>query len=86
MAAPAAASRPPADHAPQAESRPLVFGPEGAATGAPLTSEPPLPDAEPLTSEPPLAESAPLTSEWTGERGGEWDTEPAGDGPGRAEA
>ena len=32
-------------------------------TELPLTSEPPLPDAEPLTSEPPLAEAAPLTSE-----------------------
>ncbi|MEX0174013.1 hypothetical protein [Streptomyces sp. LMG1-1-1.1] len=34
-------------------------------TGAPLTSEPPLPDAAPLTSEPPLTEAAPLTSEPT---------------------
>ncbi|MFI9616291.1 hypothetical protein ACIHCM_32185 [Streptomyces sp. NPDC052023] len=32
-----------------------VFSAEGACTEAPLTSEPPLPDAEPLTSEPPLA-------------------------------
>ncbi|MFF8727304.1 hypothetical protein ACF073_12545 [Streptomyces sp. NPDC015171] len=40
-----------------------VFGAERACTQAPLTSEPPLPDAEPLTSEPPLAEAAPLTSE-----------------------
>ncbi|MEU9557240.1 hypothetical protein AB0E03_17820 [Streptomyces fumanus] len=30
---------------------------------APLTSEPPLPDAEPLTSESPTAEAVPLTSE-----------------------
>ncbi|MEU9134786.1 hypothetical protein AB0D33_02240 [Streptomyces sp. NPDC048404] len=36
---------------------------EGACSTAPLTSEPPLPDAEPLTSEPPLADAAHLTSE-----------------------
>ncbi|MEU6402285.1 hypothetical protein [Streptomyces sp. NPDC046985] len=40
-----------------------VFSAEGAHAEPPLTSEPPLPDAEPLTSEPPLAEAAPLTSE-----------------------
>ena len=40
-----------------------VFSAEGACTETPLTSEPPLPDAEPLTSEPPLSEAAPLTSE-----------------------
>ncbi|MFF0787926.1 hypothetical protein [Streptomyces spiralis] len=40
-----------------------VFSAEGARAEPPLTSEPPLPDAEPLTSEPPLAEAAPLTSE-----------------------
>ncbi|MBV2356516.1 hypothetical protein KUM39_19395 [Streptomyces sp. J2-1] len=40
-----------------------VFTAEAACAEAPLTSEPPLPDAEPLTSEPPLAETAPLTSE-----------------------
>ncbi|MFJ8361690.1 hypothetical protein [Streptomyces sp. NPDC093984] len=40
-----------------------VLSAEGARTHAPLTSEPPLPDAEPLTSEPPLADVAPLTSE-----------------------
>ncbi|MEU2899775.1 hypothetical protein AB0O72_30755 [Streptomyces sp. NPDC088106] len=40
-----------------------VFSAEGPCTELPLTSEPPLPDAEPLTSEPPLAEAAPLTSE-----------------------
>lgn len=40
-----------------------VFSAEGPCTELPLTSEPPLPDAEPLTSEPPLAETAPLTSE-----------------------
>ncbi|MBQ1094408.1 hypothetical protein [Streptomyces sp. B93] len=32
-----------------------VFSAEGPCAQAPLTSEPPLPDAEPLTSEPPLA-------------------------------
>ncbi|WP_310430909.1 hypothetical protein [Streptomyces sp. 3330] len=32
-----------------------AFSAEGACAEAPLTSEPPLPDAEPLTSEPPLA-------------------------------
>ncbi|MER6130258.1 hypothetical protein ABT173_48520 [Streptomyces sp. NPDC001795] len=36
---------------------------EGVCAEAPLTSEPPLPDAEPLTSEPPLADPTPLTSE-----------------------
>ncbi|GGW37195.1 hypothetical protein GCM10010503_11440 [Streptomyces lucensis JCM 4490] len=45
------------------QARPCAFSAEGAYTQAPLTSEPPLPDAEPLTSEPPLAEAAPLTSE-----------------------
>lgn len=40
-----------------------VFSAESVHADAPLTSEPPLPDAEPLTSEPPLAEAAPLTSE-----------------------
>ncbi|MFE9765395.1 hypothetical protein ACFYPC_12835 [Streptomyces sp. NPDC005808] len=42
-----------------------VFGAEGACAETPLTSEPPLPDAEPLTSEPPLADAAHLTSEPT---------------------
>ncbi|MFC4507085.1 MULTISPECIES: hypothetical protein [Streptomyces] len=32
---------------------------EGASAEPPLTSEPPLPDAEPLTSEPPLAAADP---------------------------
>ncbi|MEV7997237.1 hypothetical protein AB0O67_36780, partial [Streptomyces sp. NPDC086077] len=36
-------------------ARVCAFSAEGACTEAPLTSEPPLPDAEPLTSEPPLA-------------------------------
>lgn len=48
---------------PSAESHLCVFSAEGTCAEAPLTSEPPLPDAEPLTSEPPLAETAPLTSE-----------------------
>ncbi|MFJ4579514.1 hypothetical protein [Streptomyces echinatus] len=45
------------------EALSCVFSAESAYAQAPLTSEPPLPDAEPLTSEPPLAEAAPLTSE-----------------------
>ncbi|MEU5532571.1 hypothetical protein [Streptomyces sp. NPDC020362] len=45
------------------DARECVFSAESACTQAPLTSEPPLPDAEPLTSEPPLADTAPLTSE-----------------------
>jgi hypothetical protein len=40
-----------------------VLSAESACAEAPLTSEPPLPDAEPLTSEPPLADLTPLTSE-----------------------
>jgi hypothetical protein len=40
-----------------------VFSAESASAEPPLTSEPPLPDAEPLTSEPPLADAAHLTSE-----------------------
>ncbi|MGW3950546.1 hypothetical protein ACWEKM_06195 [Streptomyces sp. NPDC004752] len=47
----------------EGESELCVFSAEGACAEAPLTSEPPLPDAEPLTSEPPLADAAPLTSE-----------------------
>ncbi|MGW7382650.1 hypothetical protein [Streptomyces sp. NPDC054794] len=69
MAAPAhlslpAQSKPVAE--PSAEpdvQRLYVFSAEGVHAEAPLTSEPPLPDAEPLTSEPPLADAAPLTSE-----------------------
>ncbi|MET9442519.1 hypothetical protein [Streptomyces sp. NPDC006610] len=45
---PAEPSALPAPHA-------CAFSAEGACSEAPLTSEPPLPDAEPLTSEPPLA-------------------------------
>ena len=40
-----------------------VFGAAGSCAEAPLTSEPPLPDAEPLTSESPFADAVPLTSE-----------------------
>jgi hypothetical protein len=40
-----------------------VFSSEGTCAETPLTSEPPLPDAEPLTSEPPLADASSLTSE-----------------------
>ncbi|MFJ8144592.1 hypothetical protein ACIQ8D_17615 [Streptomyces sp. NPDC096094] len=40
-----------------------VFGATGSCADAPLTSEPPLPDAEPLTSESPFADAVPLTSE-----------------------
>jgi hypothetical protein len=48
------------------QSAPLcLLSAEGACAEAPLTSEPPLPDAEPLTSEPPLADAAHLTSEPT---------------------
>ncbi|MEV6534047.1 hypothetical protein AB0M86_31335 [Streptomyces sp. NPDC051639] len=46
-----------------AEPRFCLFTAEGTAAELPLTSEPPLPDAEPLTSEPPLADAAHLTSE-----------------------
>lgn len=42
-----------------------AFSAEGPCADVPLTSEPPLPDAEPLTSEPPLTDAAPLTSEPT---------------------
>ncbi|MEU7060325.1 hypothetical protein [Streptomyces sp. NPDC046197] len=66
MAAPAhlllpALSKPVAE--PSADPDLCAFGAEGRCAETPLTSEPPLPDAEPLTSEPPLAEAAPLTSE-----------------------
>ncbi|MFJ2826871.1 hypothetical protein ACIPC1_04575 [Streptomyces sp. NPDC087263] len=47
------------------DPHPWVLGAEGACAETPLTSEPPLPDAEPLTSEPPLADAAHLTSEPT---------------------
>ncbi|MDN0196875.1 hypothetical protein [Streptomyces sp. S.PNR 29] len=57
-------SKPVADSSAQPESPHFcVFSAEGACTEAPLTSEPPHPDAEPLTSEPPLSDAMPLTSE-----------------------
>ncbi|MFE5185438.1 hypothetical protein [Streptomyces sp. NPDC056628] len=56
-----ALSKPEAPFAP--ETHACVFSAEGACAATPLTSEPPLPDAEPLTSEPPLADAVPLTSE-----------------------
>ncbi|MEU5598266.1 hypothetical protein [Streptomyces sp. NPDC020298] len=40
-----------------------AFSAESSCVEAPLTSEPPLPEAEPLTSEPPFYDAAPLTSE-----------------------
>ncbi|MDN3022847.1 hypothetical protein [Streptomyces sp. S.PB5] len=46
-----------------ADAHLCVFSAEGVCAETPLTSEPPLPDAEPLTSEPPLADAAHLTSE-----------------------
>lgn len=50
---------------PSADPEPglCLLNSEGARVETPLTSEPPLADAEPLTSEPPLADAAPLTSE-----------------------
>ncbi|GEK00928.1 hypothetical protein ACWER6_26045 [Streptomyces sp. NPDC004009] len=69
MAAPAhptvpAQWKPPAEPSAETdEMRLCVFSAESACAETPLTSEPPLPDAEPLTSEPPLADAAPLTSE-----------------------
>ncbi|GGW18241.1 hypothetical protein [Streptomyces capoamus] len=69
MAAPArctipAPSKPVAEPSADTDEAPLyAFNAESAGAQVPLTSEPPLPDAEPLTSEPPLAEAAPLTSE-----------------------
>ncbi|MFS4093100.1 hypothetical protein [Streptomyces sp. AF1A] len=63
MAAPARLSIPPQwKH----EEKPIggqPFSAESACAQTPLTSEPPLPDAEPLTSEPPMADATPLTSE-----------------------
>jgi hypothetical protein len=54
----------PAPSRPEAEpSTAPHLSAEGTHAEAPLTSEPPLPDAELLTSEPPLADRTPLTSE-----------------------
>jgi hypothetical protein len=55
--------KPEADPSAPTDGALCVFSAESACAQAPLTSEPPLPDAEPLTSEPPLAEATPLTSE-----------------------
>ncbi|MFJ8104525.1 hypothetical protein [Streptomyces sp. NPDC096132] len=56
MIAPAHSKRPAEPSAAPFDEPDLrAFSAEGACTEAPLTSEPPLPDAEPLTSEPPLA-------------------------------
>ncbi|MET7679953.1 hypothetical protein [Streptomyces sp. NPDC005423] len=54
---------PPTRAEPPAEPGARALGSEYARPRAPLTSEPPLADAEPLTSEPPLADTAHLTSE-----------------------
>jgi hypothetical protein len=56
-------SKPVAEPSAEPDLHICVFSAEGACVQAPLTSEPPLPDAEPLTSEPPLSDFAPLTSE-----------------------
>ncbi|MFI6404533.1 hypothetical protein [Streptomyces sp. NPDC050548] len=56
-------AEPSADLEPGLESGLFHVDSEGAWAETPLTSEPPLTDAEPLTSEPPLADTAPLTSE-----------------------
>ncbi|MER5749895.1 hypothetical protein [Streptomyces sp. NPDC002088] len=53
MAAPTPAY--PLPPAPSKRGTLCAFSAERACAEAPLTSEPPLPDAEPLTSEPPLA-------------------------------
>ncbi|MCF4138343.1 hypothetical protein L1856_18930 [Streptomyces sp. Tue 6430] len=52
---PVQSKRPAAPSACAEEPHPYACSAEGARTEAPLTSEPPLPDAEPLTSEPPFA-------------------------------
>ncbi|MEU9097484.1 hypothetical protein [Streptomyces sp. NPDC048361] len=46
-------------------STPLEAPVVALAPELPLTSEPPMADAEPLISEPPMAEVTPLTSEPT---------------------
>ncbi|MHC3475651.1 hypothetical protein ACYF6T_44310 [Streptomyces sp. 7R007] len=65
MAAPAHSLSKPVAQLPSPAREPhfCVFSAEGVCADTPLTSEPPLPDAEPLTSEPPLADTAHLTSE-----------------------
>ncbi|WP_128376662.1 hypothetical protein [Streptomyces cavernae] len=51
------------DPDPYSDAHLCALSAEGSCAEAPLTSEPPLPDAAPLTSEPPLADAAPMTSE-----------------------
>ncbi|TLS43340.1 hypothetical protein FE633_25620 [Streptomyces montanus] len=58
-------SKPSAEQPADPDLHLCIFTAEGSCAEAPLTSEPPLPDAEPLTSEPPIADAAPLTSEPT---------------------
>ncbi|MEH0512058.1 hypothetical protein QA942_31160 [Streptomyces sp. B21-106] len=53
--APPRSKRPAELSAATEDVRLCVFSAEGTCAEPPLTSEPPLPDAEPLTSEPPLA-------------------------------
>ncbi|TPQ15843.1 hypothetical protein [Streptomyces sporangiiformans] len=60
-----ALSKPAAEQPADPDLHLCIFTAEGSCAEAPLTSEPPLPDAEPLTSEPPIADAAPLTSEPT---------------------
>ncbi|MGW2647667.1 hypothetical protein ACWC2T_22750 [Streptomyces sp. NPDC001393] len=66
--------------APTDDAALCVFSAESACAQAPLTSEPPLPDAEPLTSEPPLAEASPLTSESDAFATGPYESDPYGAG------
>ncbi|GAA2257073.1 hypothetical protein GCM10010145_26680 [Streptomyces ruber] len=72
-----ARSKPGAEPSADPEHHVCVFSAEGPCVEAPLTSEPPLPDAEPLTSEPPLADTTPLTSEPT-PAGAAWGFDPPG--------
>lgn len=58
-------TNPPAYETGLSEPHACVFSAESPGAEPPLTSEPPLPEAEPLTSEPPLADAAHLTSEPT---------------------
>ncbi|MFG2132395.1 hypothetical protein ACGFNV_31925 [Streptomyces sp. NPDC048751] len=60
---PAPRTKPYVQSCAEADGDGCIFSSESAHAEAPLTSEPPLPDAEPLTSEPPLSDAAPLTSE-----------------------
>jgi len=53
--APPRSKRPAELSAATEDVRLCAFSAEGTCAEPPLTSEPPLPDAEPLTSEPPLA-------------------------------